>query len=484
MHEIINISISHRSNHLTTQFYNNKEKLLYTEDRPNTVDVFLNGTKDLISKTASYSPRALLWDSKLGNGSLGTFQYSESNDYYDPNKENLKEVGESLVVTHPRIQKSIYQEALDSGAPVPKLGINNSRYWSDYSHLIYNSKSLQNLNSWYHDVENPNLPDFEKLGQQKFQNYETGFQEFSDNYVSDFFDINLHYQLEQCDSLQGFNLITDVDNAWGGFSTAVLQELKNELPKSNVFTWTFNEDDALNGKTMKERAITKQSLSRITQKLKASINLIEESDLFIPLYADPKLTNWELSSKICKIFDAVNSVFDQNNVEQVRSMEYLVNCISDGTNDQNIISNITESHNEDEIYSYFPLINKFDLKSKVSYHEFSNCDIIRESNNNETLYENEKDKNNNDRIHLRTLKTYRYFPSDTISDEYKSNNDSNITLASTEVCRNVFKHWNHIVTKYFRNDTDREQLKEDISSRAAAYEYGWYDDEDSGDDDY
>ena len=49
-------------------------------------------------------------------------------------------------------------------------------------------------------------------------------------------------------------------------------------------------------------------------------------------------------------------------------------------------------------------------------------------------------------------------------------------------CRDVFNHWSDYVSRRFRFDEDREELKDELSTMAAAYEIGWYDDEDSGDD--
>lgn len=58
-----------------------------------------------------------------------------------------------------------------------------------------------------------------------------------------------------------------------------------------------------------------------------------------------------------------------------------------------------------------------------------------------------------------------------------------LELESSEKNRDIFKHWNEFVVRYFKNDSDREELKNELSDYASAYESGWYEDEDSGDDD-
>lgn len=57
------------------------------------------------------------------------------------------------------------------------------------------------------------------------------YDRFTENYLQEFFDGNLHRELEKCDTLQGFNLVSDMESGWGGFSSALLVELRNELPK-------------------------------------------------------------------------------------------------------------------------------------------------------------------------------------------------------------------------------------------------------------
>ncbi|EDO16555.1 hypothetical protein Kpol_1064p37 [Vanderwaltozyma polyspora DSM 70294] len=477
MHEIITISVSHRANHLATQFFNCQEASLYDNKNDSEKSIFLNPIVDRLSKTVSYYPRALLWDAKTGTGSLGKHQYFNEDDYYnfDDGDNNNVEKNESsdIMITHPRINRSEYQMALDSGSKLPVLTPSITRYWSDYSKLIYQPKSLNTLRNWYHDVEEPNLPDYENLGERKFNDYIIGYDEFNDNYSMDFFDDNFHYQLEQCDSLQGFQMITDLDSAWGGFSTALLLELRNELPKSVVYTWGLNEDDPLTGTVTKDQMITRANLHKLSNKLRASINLKQESDLFIPLYEPPNTSNWELSGMLCKIFDTVNSLFSQSNMDQRRSMDYLAECIKDGDEVRNIVSNITSTDCTDLQYSFYPRVKPLKTRrNDDSLHIFSKASITR------TMEINHK---SND---LKELFTYPYSPSDTIPIAFRKVSEFTVDLESTEVCRDVYQQWHDIVSKYFRHDSDREELKDELATVSSNYEFGWYDDEDSGDDDY
>ena len=42
---------------------------------------------------------------------------------------------------------------------------------------------------------------------------------------------------EECDRLQGIQIITTIDDAWGGFAASYAEALRDEFPKSCIWTW-------------------------------------------------------------------------------------------------------------------------------------------------------------------------------------------------------------------------------------------------------
>lgn len=479
MQEIITVSVSHRANHLTTQFFNCQEQNLFNADPKNSLDstTFLHSSIDKISKTASYYPRLLLWESRNGNGSLGTYQYvPETQDYHFQS-----ELGSSkndfnkhkLVTTHQQIPRSKYQLALDNNETLPELNKDNTLYWSDYNKLIYKPHTFNYLTNWYHDPQEPNLPDYQNLKSKRFTDINQGSQEW-DLHKDTFMDESLRTALEQCDSLQGFNLVTDMDSAWSGFTMSLLEELRDELPKSSIFLWGFYEPDFFTDvKNM-------NSTFQMKNIIRSSLALINESDLVFPIYSDPTLTNWEFAGQTCKLYDAVNSVISQRDPNKKKSMSYLTNCITEGESKKNFISSMIDTNSSHE-YGYCSYISKYDKKASVSnsHHEFSYCMINRGPPANKDPKEiNEPNKKRS----FRELETTTYYPSDTIPEQYRNEQNYSMKLSSTEKCRDLFKHWHLYVSKYFRSDDDREELKEDIGTLISTYEHGWYSDEDSEDD--
>lgn len=461
MHEIVTVSLSHRSNHLATQWFNVQERNLYCKEYdPN---IFLSARKDQVTKTVSYSPRALLWDAKTGNGSLGFHEFQNTGDYYygEQSEDKAPKDQEAELFVAPRIEKSQYQKALDAGHELPELHAQNTKYWSDYSHLLYQPSSINILNSWYHNVSNPNEPDFENLGQQKFKDFQLGYDEFMANYCNNFFDDNFRRQLEECDALQGFNVITDTDNAWGGFTTALLEELRNELPKKNLITWAANESDpSLSGKPL-----SKTALVVARNKVKTILGLAAESDLVVPLYCQPELSNWDVSSMLCPAYDAVNSVFSQKNPEQRKSMEYFIQQLTCGEQLRNVVTNVKLDGKE----LGFPSSMIGFQNSHKNYHQFSQCVIERISS---------------PPVHKapKSLYTFAFNRPQTLSNGSCTAEHYKLELSQTSLSRITFRSWYDVYKRYAKSDVDRDEILEDLGNRSSVYEHGWYDDEDSGDD--
>lgn len=455
MREIINISISHRSAHLITHFYNCQEELIHENPLINNPKIFLNQSVDKISKLVSYSPRLLLWDAKQGNGSLGTYQYSSPDDYHNCNEN------ESIIQTRDRIRKPPYQIALDTNKTLPSLTDDIAVYWSDYNKLIYDQTNIHFLEKWHHNVENPSLPNFQNLETIKFDKYEIGFTEFRDSHSDDFFNDGVRIQVEKCDNIQGFNLITEVDNAWGGFSSSLLEELRDEFHKCDMFTWSFNDDDIISLK--KSIRSLKVGILPSVNKIKSTLSLSQNSDLFFPMYSNQNSPLWHSTGNLLFLFDTVNSIFSESYEHASKSMNYLTNLLTIENKYRNIVSLMNTSREDYSFYTRMPYYNS--KKAKLDSHTFHKCIITRS-----------KDCEIPER-----LLTHNWLPSDTVPIEFHTNKDLYLNLAVTEKPRDVFKHWIDII-KYLKYDSEREELKEQLGMLASNYEYGWYDDDDSGDD--
>ena len=325
---------------------------------------------------------------------------------------------------------------------------------------------------------NPNRPDYQGLGKRFFQSMDQGSAEWSKQ--KDYFlDENIRKALEQCDSLQGFNVVTDIDSGWGGLTASMLESIRDELPKKAIFTWGFNEPEYFT-------QLSRQKGQALLNKIECTLKLSQESDLVFPLAVESEdMTNWEVASQLCKVYDTVASIMAIRDQSKRRSMGFLIDCLTRDNESRNIVSLMHDSHDNFE-FGYFARSPRHykkratqNSKDPVAYYEFSQCEIVRGL----------KEDGSVERIPPlsgpQILQTTSYMPSDTICDRFVETTDFTIKLAMTEKSKDVLKTWNDYVTTYLRYDDKRESLREDIGTLLFCYQYGWdseIDDDDSYDD--
>ena len=43
--------------------------------------------------------------------------------------------------------------------------------------------------------------------------------------------------VEECDRMQGIQVFSTIDDAWGGFASSYIETLRDEYPKSCIWVW-------------------------------------------------------------------------------------------------------------------------------------------------------------------------------------------------------------------------------------------------------
>ncbi|CDR39938.1 CYFA0S04e00716g1_1 [Cyberlindnera fabianii] len=468
MHETINFSLSQRANHLSTHFYNAQESYLsYTKpasETPNDPNVFFKPTRS--NGTVSYTPRALLWDMNGGFGSLGQFEYfPQSTDGDDA-------VGN--VIKRERVPKSKYQTALDEGQPLPKLNKEDTRYWSDYSRVIFEPKSYNVLQKWEFDpVKYPKGR--LAMGQEReFVGYDLGVEEWKNDYTGvEFLEDKYRVALEECDLVNGLNVVSEIDSAWGGFSSELLSELRDDYnPKTSIFTWGLYD-----GRNMQSLSI-KEKISRI----RTFLELQKNSSLFFPL-GIPKNTPvgfdptclWQVTGLQNMIFESVQVLGSQreNNINfhtiesnfKLGSNRHLVGSI------EATVGSTTYNFNN----TFFPTAKE--------PHTFSTSTIHRPSQLSgeplEVQASTSKDRTTTNYITTQAFPIADSYPPDLIS----SQDNLTVTLKSTSAPRKSLQEMKTYVSKFIKGD-ERADMINDLETLAAEYEHGWTDSDDDSDDDY
>ncbi|KAI7903450.1 tubulin domain-containing protein [Cokeromyces recurvatus] len=137
--------------------------------------------------------------------------------------------------------------------------------WSDYNRIYYHPRSINSIVT--HQMNNDLTP-FDKymIGKQSYQDNEKEVESFEENF---------RFFVEECDHLQGFQIMTDVDDAFGGFTEGLLNDIRDEFAKTPILTYGLSDSYA--HYRMNKQIVT---LNRIL----SMAHLTDLSSIYIPIY--------------------------------------------------------------------------------------------------------------------------------------------------------------------------------------------------------
>ncbi|KAH0562218.1 hypothetical protein GP486_003083 [Trichoglossum hirsutum] len=271
MHEIITLQFGQSSNYLATHFWNTQGKESYFsyegEEVPLNHDIHFrpgigaNGTE-------TFTPRTLVYDLKGGFGSL-----KKINALYEIGEENMPNGlwdGQPIVQRETPIKQHPYQQSLDEGLKPPELTTETVRFWSDFNRVFYHPRSIIQLNEF---ELNSTLTPFEKwgVGEELFGGLDKEY---------DLLDRDLRPFAEESDHLQALQVMTGVDDAWGGFAARYLERLRDEYGKTSIWAWGL-ESGHQNGSREEHQSNT-LNLARSLQ------GMSPQASLYIPLAIPPR----------------------------------------------------------------------------------------------------------------------------------------------------------------------------------------------------
>lgn len=129
---------------------------------------------------------------------------------------------------------SEYQASLDAGSAPPELTTQNVRYWSDFSRVYYHPRSIVQLNEY--ELGSTLMP-FEKwgMGEELFASLDKDH---------DLLDRDLRPFVEEADQMQGVQIMTGIDDAWGGFAAKYVERMRDEYGKTPIWLWGLQEPNA------------------------------------------------------------------------------------------------------------------------------------------------------------------------------------------------------------------------------------------------
>ncbi|KFA65378.1 hypothetical protein S40285_00415 [Stachybotrys chlorohalonatus IBT 40285] len=288
MREIITLQLGNLSNYVATHFWNAQESYFTYSDKDRTfVDHNIHWRAGLGSDgSETFLPRTVVYDLKGGFGTLRKINAL----YEDEGKVAADAIwsGPSAIHKHEPLAPSAYQQSLELGSAPAPLTKSTVRYWSDFSRAYLHPKSLVQL----YDFElNSTVMPFERfgMGTELFQTLDK---------EHDIVDRDWRPFVEECDQMQGMQVFTTTDDAWGGFASSYIEALRDEYPKSCLWVWGLQSPllGAPSDKRQLRLVNTAFGLARIREQASMIVPLsVPEGDMPNGVTLDPS-SPWHTSA--------------------------------------------------------------------------------------------------------------------------------------------------------------------------------------------
>lgn len=183
-------------------------------------------------------PRTVIYDLKGGFGSLkkinALYEMADETSTTTTTQAGGAQAsssslwgGPTVVQRQDPIAPSAYQQSLDAGLEPVRPTTESVRYWSDFSRVFYHPRSAVQLNDY--ELNSSLVP---------FERWDTGEELFAGlDRDQDIVDRDLRPFAEEADQMQGIQLVTTLDDAWGGFASKYVERLRDEYGKTPVWVW-------------------------------------------------------------------------------------------------------------------------------------------------------------------------------------------------------------------------------------------------------
>jgi len=133
----------------------------------------------------------------------------------------------------PPVPTNDYQQHLNQGMEPSLLSVDNIRFWSDYNRVFYHPRSNVQI---YETELDP--------GHRSFDQWKQGEELFiSLDKEQDLFDRDVRPFVEECDQMQGFQIMSSVGDGWGGFSARYMDRLRDEFEKISIWVWALGNNE-------------------------------------------------------------------------------------------------------------------------------------------------------------------------------------------------------------------------------------------------
>ncbi|XP_076658270.1 misato mitochondrial distribution and morphology regulator [Halictus rubicundus] len=224
--EILTIQFGHYSNFIGTHWWNLQENN-FSYDPANPTDInndVLYREGENLQKQVTYTPRVLVVDLKGAFGHLkeeGTLYHVAQ----DEDTQFLWDNDKVEVTKEENVAKTSFAKSLDeptgTSEPTAVVTDNDINTWVDYLLPRFHPRTLSTIKQYRHNcVEQP------------FDIYTYGKNLWNTEQFSEDFTERIRTYVEECDQMQGFQVILDSVDSFGGLGASCIEHLRDEYRKS------------------------------------------------------------------------------------------------------------------------------------------------------------------------------------------------------------------------------------------------------------
>ncbi|WBW73355.1 mitochondrial inheritance GTPase, tubulin-like [Schizosaccharomyces osmophilus] len=308
MREILSLGFGSKSNYLLTHFWNTQEAyFVYDEKDASKVSVntnFRQLTKHNREHLATV-PRECVYDFTDEFGFVKKPWLAEERDSEIVGSSfpgSLDKIHKAPLDIHP-YQNALWKqdEWLQSQNPhelknleqmpsIPNIENGTIKHWSDFNRLLFDPKYLYPINSLDLNSEGSSF----ELGEEAFRRH---------NNEQNVWDDSLRPLIEECDGMQGFQFVVDVNTGWSGFMTSYLQYIEDELQDAGLPVWIFGVKNT-GGSSVNSLPTQNQKQMYANESLTLA-SLKDVLSLYAPLSLNSDHDHWFASSIANMAFESL-----------------------------------------------------------------------------------------------------------------------------------------------------------------------------------
>ncbi|CAD6224659.1 GSCOCG00005489001-RA-CDS [Cotesia congregata] len=226
--EIITLQLGHYSNYVGAHWWNLQESgFSYDPSKPSEINhdvLYREG--ETIRKEVTFTPRLLAVDLK---GSLGYL--NERGSLYDDPKNvqdhtclwddsKVEVTAEEPVPVAPFVQ-SLQNGSEQQNESDDKFDLENIKTWTDYLTPRFHPRTINVIKDYNHECT-----------KKPFDVFNYGYNLWKEEQYTDDFSDRIRQYAEECDSLQGFQVLMDSTDGFSGLGSACIEYLQEEYGKS------------------------------------------------------------------------------------------------------------------------------------------------------------------------------------------------------------------------------------------------------------